>query len=117
MNNNFNYDNNIENSRNNSAKNMNSNKNPYIAQNSNNNGMFSQGQNQGQGNNNFGFNNGDFLKGALIGAAVTFLLTNKGAQETLMKAASKGNELFQAGMEELKERYEDAKAQMDANKE
>ena len=61
------------------------------------------------------FTNGDFIKGALIGAAVTFLLTNKGAQDSIMKAASKGNELFQAGMEEMKERYEDARAQMEAN--
>lgn len=61
------------------------------------------------------FTNGDFVKGALIGAAVTFLLTNKNAQETIFKAASKGSELFQAGMEELKERYEDARAQMEAN--
>ncbi|RXK11704.1 hypothetical protein CP965_13125 [Halarcobacter mediterraneus] len=60
------------------------------------------------------FTNGDFVKGALIGAAVTFLLTNKNAQETIFKAASKGSELFQAGMEELKERYEDAKAQMES---
>lgn len=60
------------------------------------------------------FTNGDFVKGALIGAAVTFLLTNKTAQETIFKAASKGSELFQAGMEELKERYEDAKAQMES---
>eukprot|EP01155_Anaeramoeba_flamelloides_P032644 Anaeramoba_flamelloidesa94143_119.p5 GENE.a94143_119~~a94143_119.p5 ORF type:complete len:122 (-),score=9.41 a94143_119:572-937(-) len=62
------------------------------------------------------FTNGDFVKGALIGAAVTYLLTNKGAQENIMKAVSKGNELFQAGMEEMKERYEDARAKMEANK-
>lgn len=61
------------------------------------------------------FTNGDFLKGALIGAAVTYLLTNKGAQDTIIKAVSKGNEMFQAGMEEMKERFEDAKAQMEAN--
>lgn len=61
--------------------------------------------------------NGDFVKGALIGAAVTFLLTNKGAQDSIIKAVSKGNEFFQAGMEEVKERYEDAKAQMDAKQE
>ena len=61
--------------------------------------------------------NGDFVKGALIGAAVTFLLTNKGAQDSIIKAVSKGNEFFQAGMEEMKERYEDARAQMDAKQE
>jgi len=99
------YDNNIENSRNT----RNTQINPYINQN-----------NEVQNNNTSnvqnplgGFSQGDFVKGALIGAAVTFLLTNKGAQEKIMNAAAKGSELFQAGMEELKERYEDARAQMD----
>jgi hypothetical protein len=113
MKNNYNYDMNIENSRASGAQNMNINHNPYINQNMNNqvanNGNNPKGQN--------GFSNGDFLKGALVGAAVTFILTNKGAQESLMKAASKCSELFQAGMEELKERYEDAQAAMEANRE
>ncbi len=113
MKNNYNYDMNIENSRASGAQNMNINHNPYINQNMNNQGA-NNGNNQ-LGRN--GFSNGDFLKGALVGAAVTFLLTNKGAQESLMKAASKGSELFQAGMEELKERYEDAQAAMEANQE
>ena len=34
-----------------------------------------------------------------------------------MKTVGKGRELFSAGIEELKERYEDAKAQMQANQE
>ena len=85
------------------------NQNPYINQQENINNVNLNSQNNGI------FSNGDFVKGALIGAAVTFLLTNKGAQETIMKAASKGSELFQAGMEELKERFEDVKAQMEAN--
>jgi len=104
-----NYDINIENSRRGQNQNMNINHNPYINQSSNKNVSNSQNQS--------GFNNADFIKGALIGATVTFLLTNKGAQKSLMKAASKGTELFQAGMEELKERYEDARAQMEANQE
>lgn len=111
MKNNYNYDINIENSRNSNQENMNINHNPYINQ---------MNPQQGQANpqaGQSGFNNGDFLKGALIGAAVTFLLTNKGAQGSIMKAASKGTELFQAGMEELKERYEDAQAAMKANQE
>ncbi len=103
------YDMNIENSRAQNGQNMNMNHNPYINQ--------TPQMNQNQNNPLGGFNNGDFVKGALIGAAVTFLLTNKGAQESIMKAASKGTELFQAGMEELKERYEDARAQMEANQE
>lgn len=119
MKNNFNYDINIENSRAQSGQNMNINHNPYINQNLNNPGAGANnpqaGGNNPQGQN--GFSNGDFLKGALVGAAVTFLLTNKGAQESIMKAASKGSELFQGGMEELKERYEDAKAAMEAKQE
>jgi len=113
MKNNYNYDINIENSRTKNNQNMNINHNPYINQNRNVNSMNPTSNGQGQS----GFNNGDFIKGALLGAAVTFLLTNKNAQETLMKAASKGTELFQAGMEELKERYEDAQAAMEANQE
>lgn len=110
MKNNYNYDMNIENTRANGSIN-NLNQNPYINQTANMNPLGQNPQNQST------FSNGDFVKGALIGAAVTFLLTNKGAQETLMKAASKGTELFQAGMEELKERYEDARAQMESNQE
>lgn len=114
---NNNYNTNIEHTRmqNNNAVNIN--QNPYINQMQNQ--VQNQNMNQMNPNNNpqekSGFNNADFIKGALIGAAVTFLLTNKGTQETLMKATSKGTELFQAGMEELKERYEDARAQMEAN--
>ncbi|NQY21226.1 MAG: YtxH domain-containing protein [Campylobacteraceae bacterium] len=102
------YDTNIENSR--SMKNVNT--NPYI----NKNDIQVENQSVNTQNTSSGFNQGDFIKGALIGAAVTFLLTNKGAQDTIMNAASKGSELFQAGMEEMKERYEDARAQMEANK-
>lgn len=111
------YDINIENSR---AKNgqtgVNINQNPYINQNANQNPLQ-------QANQTLmipvqtGFNSGDFIKGALIGALATYLLTNKGAQETVMKTVGKGRELFSAGIEELKERYEDAKAQMQANQE
>ncbi|WP_323052724.1 YtxH domain-containing protein [Halarcobacter bivalviorum] len=104
------YDLNIDNTRVGATPSMNINQNPYINPQPNQQ-QFGAPATQNQGL----FNNSDFVKGALIGAAVTFLLTNKGAQETIMKAASKGSELFQAGMEELKERYEDAKAQMEAN--
>jgi hypothetical protein len=102
------YDTNIDNSRVNATPSFGIGNNPYINQN------MHQQINPQQPQNGSGFNNGDFIKGALIGAAVTYLLTNKGAQDNIMKAFSKGSELFQAGMEELKERYEDAKAQMDA---
>jgi len=104
-----NYDTNIENTRVAQDNNI----NPYINQNTANN-TAEKDENKGP---LAGFSQGDFVKGALIGAAVTFLLTNKGAQDGIIKAASKGSELFQAGMEEIKERYEDAKAQMEASKE
>lgn len=123
MRNNYNYDMNIENTRVSDNTNMNVNQNPYINQNVNApmnnplNGQVNQQINPNVQTGQTGFNNGDFIKGALIGAAVTYLLTNKNAQKTIMKTASKGSEMFQAGMEELKERYEDARAQMEANKE
>lgn len=101
------YDMNIENSRVNANPTMNVGQNPYINS--------QVPMNPMQTQQSSGFNNADFIKGALIGAAVTYLLTNKGAQDNLMKAVSKGTELFNAGMEELKERYEDARAAMEAN--
>lgn len=94
---------------------ININQNPYINQNIN------PIQNTSQQSTNpitqNGFNNGDFIKGALIGAVATYLLTNKNAQENIFKTFGKGSELFQAGIEELKERYEDAKAQMQTHQE
>ena len=107
------YDINIENRRPKNLQNgVNINQNPYINQN------FNPLQNQPQVNTpQITFSNGDFIKGALLGAALTYFLTNKNAQEGLFKAFGKGSELFSAGIEELKERYEDAKAQMQANQE
>lgn len=65
------------------------------------------------------FNSGntqqDFLKGALIGAVATFILTNEDAQRTIFKGFAKLSSLFEMGIEELKERYEDAKAEVDSN--
>ena len=108
------YDINIENSRpKNNQSGVNINQNPYINQ------SFNPLQNSQQGTipTQSTFTSGDFIKGALLGAAVTYLLTNKNAQDTLFKAFGKGSELFSAGIEELKERYEDTKAQMQANQE
>ena len=67
------------------------------------------------------FNSGntqqDFLKGALIGAVATFILTNEDAQKAIFKRFAKLSSLFEMGIEELKERYEDAKAEVDSHKE
>ncbi|MBL3520755.1 YtxH domain-containing protein [Arcobacter lanthieri] len=109
------YDTNINNSRinNNNQSGLNINQNPYINQNVN---QTAQNINAPVQQNNSIFN-GDFVKGALIGAALTYVLTNKNAQENIFKAFEKGKEFLSAGVEELKERIEDAKASMNATKE
>ncbi len=61
-------------------------------------------------------NSNDFIKGALIGAGVTYLLTNENVQKAIMKTVARGVELFQSGIEEMKEKYEDAKAEIEAEK-
>lgn len=109
------YDFNIENTRTKNLQNgVNINHNPYINQNIS---PIQPALNQNIPQQNSNFISSDFIKGALLGAAVTYLLTNKNAQETIMKAFGKGSEFFSAGIEELKERYEDAKAQMQAQQE
>ncbi len=98
---------NTQNAQNN-ADNQNLAQNPYIAQNVNN--------TQNAPSNLLGsFNSNDFLKGALIGAAVGYLLTNEKAQKTIMKTFAKGTQVFQMGVEEMKERFEDVKAEMEDN--
>lgn len=62
------------------------------------------------------FNTAGFIKGALIGAGITYLLTNEKAQQAIFKAIVKAGSMLEAGVEELKERFEDAKAEIDANK-
>ena len=112
------YDINIESTRPKTAQTgININQNPYINQNFNPLQNNTQQSIPASSSVQSGFNNGDFIKGALIGALATYLLTNKNAQETIMKTIGKGSELFSAGIVELKERYEDAKAQKQANQE
>ncbi|WP_181566309.1 YtxH domain-containing protein [Helicobacter monodelphidis] len=54
----------------------------------------------------------DMLKGVLIGAVATFILTNEDAQKTIFKFSAKLSSIFEMGVEEMKERYEDAKAEI-----
>jgi len=63
------------------------------------------------------FDTGNFLKGALIGAIGAYLLTNEDAQKKIFKTFAKGADLFGAGIEEMKERMEDAKAELEAERE
>ena len=60
------------------------------------------------------FNTKKFVIGALIGAVGAYVLTNEKAQKNLFKTIAKGTEMFQAGIEEMKELFEDAKAELAA---
>lgn len=60
------------------------------------------------------FNTQKFLIGVAIGAVGAYILSNENAQRNLFKAVAKGSELFHTGVEELKEKFEDAKAQLQA---
>lgn len=52
------------------------------------------------------------VKGALIGAAATYLLTNEQVQRTAIKGAVRLWSLLQGGIEEVKERFGDAEAEL-----
>lgn len=83
-------------------------KNPYIKQNHESTNPLSAIPNQIMGT----FNTKQFVIGALIGAVGAYLLTNEKAQKALFKTVAKGTQAFQAGIEEMKERFEDAKAEL-----
>jgi hypothetical protein len=62
----------------------------------------------------FNFGSDRFLKGMLIGAAAAYLLTNESVQRTAIKSAVKVWSVLQGGVEEIKERFEDAEAEIRA---
>lgn len=76
------------------------------------------GTNSGSNNGFFGIGTGDtkkdFLIGTLIGVAATYILTNENAQKAILKGFAKLSSLVEMGVEELKERYEDAKAEVNS---
>ncbi len=55
-----------------------------------------------------------FLKGLAIGAAAAYLLTNEQVQTSAIKGAVKAWSLLQGGLAELKERFHDAEAELQA---
>lgn len=55
-----------------------------------------------------------FWKGALLGVAVTLLVTNESIQKGTMKMISQFGAAAQSGLEEIKEKFEDAKAEAQA---
>lgn len=70
-------------------------------------------QRQAQSSSSFlNFSNDRFVKGLLIGAAATYLLTNEGVQRTLIKGVVQVWSTLQGGIEEAKERFHDAEAEL-----
>jgi hypothetical protein len=63
----------------------------------------------------FNFANDRFLRGLLIGAAATYLLTNEEVQRTLIKGAVQVWQTVEGGIEEAKERFRDAEAELQAS--
>lgn len=62
----------------------------------------------------FGFANERFVKGLLIGAAAAYVLSNESVQHSLIKGAVRLWTGLQGGLEEVKERFQDAEAELQA---
>ncbi len=60
----------------------------------------------------FNFQDQNLWKGVILGAAVTFLLTNDSVQKSLIKGTAKLYGLVQGGVQEIKEKFEDVQAEM-----
>ena len=58
------------------------------------------------------FRDQQFWKGAILGAAVTFLLTNDAVQKSIIKGTAKLYGMVQGGVQEIKEKFEDVQAEM-----
>ncbi len=63
----------------------------------------------------FNLGNDRFLKGLLIGAAAAYLLTNESVQRNAIKGVVKLWGGIQGGVEEIKERFHDAEAELQAS--
>lgn len=60
----------------------------------------------------FNFRDERFVKGAITGATLTFLLTNDAVQKNAIRSLVKLWSMFQGGIEEVKERFKDAEAEI-----
>ena len=65
----------------------------------------------------FEFSNSGYVKGFLIGAGATLLLTNPAIQKAMVTGAVKLWTFVQGGVEEIKEKVQDIKAEMSQEKE
>lgn len=59
-------------------------------------------------------NNSRFVQGLLFGGVAAYLLTNETVQQNAIKAAVRTWSMLQAGVEEMKERFRDAEAELHA---
>ncbi len=60
----------------------------------------------------FDFSNSSYLKGFVLGAGVTLMLANPAVQKAMVRGTVKLWSLVQGGMEEVKEQFQDIKAEM-----
>ncbi len=77
--------------------------------------MAASGQSTPATSSFFNLGNDRFLKGLLIGAAAAYLLTNESVQRTAIKGVVKLWGGLQGGVEEIKERFHDAEAEIQAS--
>ncbi len=61
---------------------------------------------------NASFPSDRFMKGLILGAAATYVLTNESVQRAAIKSAVQAWSTLQGGVEELKERFQDAEAEL-----
>ncbi len=60
----------------------------------------------------FDFRNSGYLKGFVVGAGLTLVLTNPAVQKAMVQAGVRLWSTVQGGMEEVKEQIHDVKAEM-----
>jgi hypothetical protein len=58
------------------------------------------------------FRDDQFWKGVLLGAALALLVTSESVQKTLIKGTASVWTAAQSGVEEVKEKFEDIKAEI-----
>ena len=58
------------------------------------------------------FRDQHFWKGALLGAALTLIVTNDGMQKAVIKTATKLYGAVRGGVQEMKEKFEDVRAEI-----
>jgi len=61
------------------------------------------------------FTNPRFIRGALVGAAAVYLLSNENVQHAAIRSLVRVRSLVQGGVEEMKERFRDAEAELHAS--